>query len=145
MTMSKQAPVEPGRTTSRKTEIALWTLQVLVAALFLFAGPTKLIMPAEELVAQSQFSVAFLRFIGVAETLGALGLLLPGIFRIARGLTSLAAAGLAIIMVGATVITAAAGAAAASVPFVTALCCAIIAHARSPYRAVRRPVLSATA
>ena len=43
-------------------------------------------------------------FIGVAEVLGAIGLILPGVLRIRPGLTPLAAAGLVIIMIGATVI-----------------------------------------
>jgi hypothetical protein len=49
------------------------------------------------------------RFIGVAEVLGALGLVLPGLTGIRPGLTPLAAAGLVIIMIGATVITLIAG------------------------------------
>jgi hypothetical protein len=46
----------------------------------------------------------FLRFLGVAAVLGALGLVLPGLLRIRPGLTPLAAAGLVIIMIGATVV-----------------------------------------
>ena len=46
-----------------------------------------------------------MRFIGVAEMLGGLGLILPGLLRIRQGLTPLAAAGLVIIMIGAVVIT----------------------------------------
>ncbi len=51
------------------------------------------------------FPGLFLRFVGVAEVLGALGLILPGILRIRQGLTSLAAACLVIIMIGATVVS----------------------------------------
>lgn len=47
----------------------------------------------------------FLRFIGVAEVLGAAGLILPGLLGIRPGLTPLAASGLAIMMIGATVVT----------------------------------------
>jgi uncharacterized membrane protein len=57
----------------------LWTIQILLAALFLFAGAMKFIMPAEQLTAQSPFSAGFIHFIGVAEILGALGLILPGL------------------------------------------------------------------
>jgi hypothetical protein len=62
----------------------------------------KLVMPLEELKGPVEVPGAFLRFIGVAEVLGALGLVLPGLLRIRPGLTPLAAAGLVIIMIGAT-------------------------------------------
>ncbi len=83
----------------------LWTLQGLLAALFLFAGVFKLILPAQALEQQAHMSGLFLKFIGVCETLGGLGLILPGIFRKREELTPLAAAGLVIIMIGATVVT----------------------------------------
>ena len=121
------------RNYNKKNEVLLWTLQVLLAALFLFAGAMKLVMPGEALAQQSTLPVGFLRFIGSAEALGALGLLLPGIFRIRRGLTPLAAAGLTIIMLGATSITAAsAGLGAAIVPCLVGLCCAFVAYRRAP-------------
>lgn len=121
------------RNYDKKNEILLWTLQVLLAALFLFAGAMKLVMPDEALAQQSALPVGFLRFIGIAETLGAFGLLLPGIFRIRRGLTPLAAAGLTIIMLGATSITAvSAGVGAAVVPCLVCVCCAFVAYRRAP-------------
>ena len=86
--------------------VVLWTVQVVLALLFMFAGVMKLITPAEVMQAQSpDLSIAFLRFIGVAEVLGALGLVLPGLFRIRQALTPLAAAGLVILMAGAVVLT----------------------------------------
>jgi len=90
---------------------ALWTVQGLLAALFLFAGVSKLILPMEKMAAQMPVALPglFVRFIGVAETLGAIGLILPGLLRIRPGLTPLAAAGLVIIMAGATVINAMGG------------------------------------
>ena len=81
--------------------VALWILQGLLGALFLFGGIFKLVMPLDAMKGPIEFPGWFLRFIGVAETLGGLGLLLPGIFRIRTGLTPLAAAGLVIIMIGA--------------------------------------------
>jgi uncharacterized membrane protein YphA (DoxX/SURF4 family) len=84
--------------------IALWTLQILLGLLFVFAGGMKLVMPVEEMTKQIALPGAFLRFIGVAELLGGLGLVLPGFTGIRPGLTPLAAAGLVIIMIGATVI-----------------------------------------
>jgi DoxX-like family len=49
------------------------------------------------------------RFIGLAEVLGALGLTLPGLLRIKPWLTPLAAAGLVIVMIGAMALVPAAG------------------------------------
>lgn len=85
--------------------IALWIIQGVLALLFLFAGGVKLVLPVEQLTAQTPLPGLFLRFIGVCEILGAIGLILPGMLRIRPGLTPLAAAGLVIIMIGATVLT----------------------------------------
>jgi uncharacterized membrane protein YphA (DoxX/SURF4 family) len=84
---------------------AQWIVQGLLAAMFLFAGVMKFVLPIEEMTKQMPLPGLFLRFIGVCEVLGALGLILPGLLRIRPGLTPLAAAGLVIIMIGATVIT----------------------------------------
>lgn len=84
---------------------ALWIVQALLAALFVFSGGMKLVLPLDQLAGPVALPGWFIRFIGVAELLGGLGLVLPGIFRIKTGLTPLAAAGLVIIMIGATVIT----------------------------------------
>src|SRR6266542_512722 len=84
----------------------LWTAQTLAALLFLFAGSMKYIMPAEEMQqGPTSLPIAFMYFIGACECLGALGLLLPGMFRIRTWLTPLAAAGLTTIMIGATTLT----------------------------------------
>jgi DoxX-like family len=73
----------------------------------------------------------FLRFLGVAEVAGAIGLILPGLVGIGRSLTRLAAAGLVVIMTGATVITASTGAVApAMFPFVVGVFCAVVAYGR---------------
>ena len=122
---------------------ALWTVQGLLAALFLFAGGTKLILPIDVLTSmgspnQIPLPGWFVRFIGVAEVLGALGLILPGLLRIRPGLTPLAAAGLVIIMIGATVLTLAGGdVAPALIPLVVGLLSAFVAYGR--WRLVRRP------
>ena len=88
---------------------ALWIVQGLLALLFLFAGGMKLVLPFEALKGPVVLPGPFVRFIGVAEVLGALGLILPGLLRIRPGLTPLAAAGLVLIMIGATVVTVAGG------------------------------------
>ena len=88
---------------------ALWIVQGLLALLFLFAGGMKLVMPIEALTEQMPLPGLFVRFIGVAEVLGAIGLILPGLLRMRPGLTPLAAVGLVIIMIGAVVLTLAGG------------------------------------
>jgi len=109
----------------------LWIVQGLLAALFLLAGGMKLVLPVEEMTKQIQLPGLFLRFIGVAEVLGALGLILPGLLRIRPGLTPLAAAGLVIIMIGATVLTLAGGdIALALIPLVVGLLSAFVAYGR---------------
>jgi len=111
--------------------LALWIVQVLLACLFLFGGVVKLIMPIEEMTKQVPLPGLFLRFIAVCETLGALGLILPGLLRIRPGLTPLAAAGLVIIMLGATVISVTSGLGAMALfPLVTGLLAAFVAYGR---------------
>jgi uncharacterized protein YndB with AHSA1/START domain len=83
----------------------LWTIQILLAMLFLFAGSMKLILPLAALAGPIHLPGFLIRFIGVAEVAGALGLVLPGALRIRKQLTPLAAAGLVVIMIGATVLT----------------------------------------
>jgi hypothetical protein len=84
---------------------SLWVIQGLLALLFIFSGVMKLVLPIEAMTAQMAFPGWFLRFIGIAEVLGGLGLILPGIFKFKPMLTPLAALGLVIIMVGAVVVT----------------------------------------
>ena len=115
----------------RRKNALLWTVQVLVAAIFLFAGIMKLITPVAVLAAQSHLPGLFLRFIAVAEVLGAFGLILPGLLRIAPVLTPIAAAGLAIIVAGATEETLRTPMpAVALLPFVVCLLCVWVAYAR---------------
>ena len=118
---------------------ALWIVQILLALLFLFAGGTKLVMPAAQLTGQTPLPALFLRFIGIAEIAGALGLILPGALRIRPGLTPLAAACLTIIMIGATIVTVMTmGAALALLPFIVGVLTVTIAYARwRPYPLAR--------
>ena len=113
--------------------IALWIIQVLLSLLFLFAGSMKFVMPVEEMNRQAPVVLPglLLHFIGACEILGGLGLILPGLLRIKPGLTPLAAAGLAIITLGATVITITGGAIVTAVfPFVVCLLSIFIAYGR---------------
>jgi hypothetical protein len=112
---------------------ALWTAQALVALLFAFAGSMKFIMPADKMQDGSiVLPIAFIHFIGICECLGALGLILPGVFRIRTSLTPLAAAGLTIIMIGATVISVLGmGVVAAILPAVVGIITTWIAYSRT--------------
>src|SRR2546422_3248195 len=131
-----------GRST---TNVALGMVQGLLAALFLFAGGAKLVLPLDQMAGPVALPGWFLRFLGVAEVLGALGLVLPGLLRIRSGLTSLAAAGLVIIMIGATVVMWAGGmVAVALMNVVVALLVAFVAYGRwrlAPYRDSARPAV----
>jgi len=119
--------------TAKNVNRLLWTAQTVAALVFLFAGSVKFIMPADKMQqGPMQLPLAFLYFIGLCEVLGALGLLLPGILRIQTVLTPLAAAGLTIIMIGASVLSAEAmGISAAAVPAVLGAITAWIAYARA--------------
>jgi len=113
----------------------LWVIQGLLAALFLFAGGFKLALPLAALAKVSPLPALFLKFIGACEVTGALGLILPGLLRIRTGLTPLAAAGLVIIMTGATVVTLATqGVAPAVLPFVVGILGAAVALGRGGFR-----------
>ena len=110
---------------------ALWIVQGLLALMFLFAGGTKLVLPLDALKGPVPLPGPFLRFIGVAEVLGAIGLILPDLLQIRSGLTPLAAAGLVIIMIGATIITLEGGdVAMALIPLAVGLLSAFVAYGR---------------
>jgi len=111
----------------------LWIVQVLLAALFLFAGGAKFLMPADQMTQgmPAWMSISFLYFIGVCEILGGIGLILPGLLHIKPGLTALAAACLTIIVIGATVFTVIGGMLATAIlPLVATLLAAFVAYGR---------------
>jgi hypothetical protein len=115
-----------------RKNVTLWVVQGLLAALFLFAGGMKLVLPIEAMAGPVALPGLLLRFIGVAEVLGAVGLILPGLLRIHAELTPVAAAGLLIIMIAATVITAMGGTIApAVVPFIVGVLAASVAYGRT--------------
>jgi hypothetical protein len=124
--------------TSKKLSVALWIVQGLLAAVFLFAGGMKLVLPLELLKGPVPLPGAFLRFVGVAEVLGAIGLLAPGITHIKTYLTPLAAVGLVTIMSGATTITLEGGQIApALVPLIVGTLAATVVYGRRGWAPAR--------
>jgi len=112
--------------------IILWILQVLLCLFFVFSGAIKFFIPADEMAKNmpSYLSLNFIYFIGVCECLGGIGLVVPWLTKIKPGLTPLAAIGLLIIMIGATVVSVPMGIGTAAIPGVTGLLCAFIAYGR---------------
>jgi len=110
MTMSKADTTTHAAVRPRALNIALWVLQVLLAAVFLAHG-VFMVAPPAEMVAMinAQLGAGFRLFIGVAEVLAAVGLILPGVTRILPRLTAVAAAGLMIVMGSAAVMHVARG------------------------------------
>ena len=118
----------------------LWIVQALLALVFLVAGGMKIITPLDVLYAQLPLPLpgVFIRFIGVCEVLGAVGLILPGVTRIRPELTSLAARGLVLIMVGAAMFTPPEDLSLAALPVAIGLLAALVAYGRAPRTARRR-------
>ncbi|MFI7453072.1 DoxX family protein [Nonomuraea sp. NPDC049714] len=91
--------------------LALWIITGLLAAVFLFAGANKLLIPREKLAEApgggwaGDFGAGFVKALGAVEILGAIGLILPAVLDVAPVLVPLAAIGLAMIMAGAAVVT----------------------------------------
>ena len=85
--------------------LALWILQGLLGAAFLMAGAMKLLTPRQELAKKmlwaKDFSDGGVKLIGLAEVLGAVGLVLPWLLGIGRMLTPVAALALTVLMLGA--------------------------------------------
>lgn len=82
--------------------IALWIAQIVLGGMFIMAGTMKSTQPIAELSKtvpwSAQIPELLVRFIGVCELLGGIGLILPSILRIKPVLTPVAAIGLVIIM-----------------------------------------------
>jgi hypothetical protein len=130
-----------------KLGVGLWVLQVLLGLFFVLgSGAPKLLLPVETLPMPIPLPELALKLIGVAEVLGGLGLILPGVLRIRTGLTPLAATGLVLVTIGATVYQIAAGQPGNAVfAIVIGLLCAFVAYGRwrlVPLRgAARQPSL----
>jgi uncharacterized membrane protein YphA (DoxX/SURF4 family) len=88
---------------------ALWIVAIVLAASFAGSGLMKLLVPKDKLVSSGQgwaqdYTPTNIRLIGVAELLGAAGLILPAVTHIAPILVPLAAVGLVLVMVGAAAV-----------------------------------------
>lgn len=83
--------------------IVLWILQVLLALMFLMVGFMKTVQPIEQLAKRmdwvKSYPASFVRFIGISEILGGIGLILPALTHILPWLTIAAAIGLAVVMI----------------------------------------------
>ncbi|WP_104091614.1 DoxX family protein [Arthrobacter sp. GMC3] len=83
--------------------IVLWIVQILLAAMFFSTGLIKCTQPvarlAEKMSWVTHYKLGTVRFVGIAETLGAIGLILPQATGIAPILTPIAAVALAVVMV----------------------------------------------
>lgn len=122
-------------TTRKGANIALWIIQWLVAAIFLYAGGFKLAMPMAALAKASPLPALFLKFVSICEITGAFGLILPGLFRIRRDLTPVAAACLVVIMMGAVTVTLLTlTIQMAILPFVVGILAALVARGRWEWR-----------
>lgn len=105
MMMHKATTRPSARLGARVGNIALWVLQVLMAILFFWHGQFSVFPPADMVaMINANIGEGLRVFIGVAEILAAIGLILPGLTRILPWLTALAAAGLMIVMSSATVL-----------------------------------------
>lgn len=90
----------------RALNVALWIAQLALFTVFAVTGSAKVTMPVDRLAPMMAWVTdvppALVRFIGIAELSGAIGVLLPSMTRVHSELTSLAALGLAVVMVLAT-------------------------------------------
>jgi hypothetical protein len=113
--------------------VGLWTMQGSLALLFLAAGMPKLLQPRERLAARMGWTRratnAQVKLLGLAEVLGAAGLVLPRALGIAAHLTPLAAACLLVLMLGAAGTKLRSGESPA-LPLVAAIGCALVALGR---------------
>ena len=87
---------------------ALWAVQVILAIMFVMAGAMSLMKGKDELAEKmgwvEDLSQPTIRLIGMAEIMGAIGLIAPALTGIAPILTPLATSGLAVVAIGAMVV-----------------------------------------
>ncbi len=104
MTSPAASPSTPvARPASRVLHVSLWVVQVLLGAMFTMAGVMKSSTAIAELATKvpwvTEVPMWMVRFIGISELAGGIGLIVPALTRIRPGLTALAGLGLAVVMV----------------------------------------------
>ena len=116
---------------------ALWVVQILLAIAFGMAGFGKLVRPIADVVEivgpwAAEIPALVVRFIGLAEVLGAIGLILPALTRIQPRLTPLAASGLVVVMILAAIFHATRGEFSGIIPNIVLLAlAAFVAYGRT--------------
>jgi len=92
---------------SKALNIALWTAQILLSAGMLWGAGMKLFMPIDKLAAMwpwaAQVSGSFLKFTGIVDLLGGMGLVLPMLLKIKPRLTFFAALSIIALMIAASI------------------------------------------
>lgn len=92
---------------SHALNISLWIVQAILALSLIWAATMKLIQPVEQLANRwpwvAQVPNELVKFTGVIDLLGALGLILPGLVHIQPKLTYLAAGCIVILMLVASI------------------------------------------
>jgi hypothetical protein len=87
--------------------LMLWAAQVVLAASLIWGGAMKLFYPLEKLSAMwpwtGQISTVLLKLTGMIDLLAAIGLIVPALIRIKPKLTPIAASGVVILMVCASI------------------------------------------
>jgi uncharacterized membrane protein YphA (DoxX/SURF4 family) len=88
--------------------IAVWIVSGLLALAYLFSGGNKAFRPYDKVTVTMDFANDFrpwqVRVIGILEVLGAIGLILPALLKIAPILTPIAATGLVLVQIGAIIV-----------------------------------------
>jgi putative oxidoreductase len=96
-----------GKKNGKALNIALWIVQGLTAALMLMSAFMKIATPIPELSAKwkwtGELPQQVVRMLGIVDLLGGIGIILPAILKIKPGLTPLAAVGVVLLMISATV------------------------------------------
>ncbi len=91
---------------SKAANITAWILQVVLALMFIMTGTMKTLFPIDQLAASlpwvNDVSAGLVRFIGLSELLGGLGLILPALLKYKTKLTAFAAIGIVLVMIAAS-------------------------------------------
>lgn len=101
---------------SKAIHIILWVAQVILAATFIWAAAMKLVQPPDKLAAMwpwtGQIPGTLVKLTGLIDLAGATGLILPSLLRIKPKLTPIAAIGIILLMISASIFHIARGEAA---------------------------------